>query len=308
MKALSDILGSIVPHRQPEPSADPSSCPNCQAVLSDGDWPQFQRYRVCDRCGHHFKISARARIRQLVDESSFREVNRSLVSVDPLSFADRLPYAERLEQARKKTGVAEAVVTGRARLGGIEVVLAVLDFDFLGGSMGSVVGEKVALAMELAVRRKHPLITISTSGGARMQEGMLSLVQMAKTSAAARQLHEARQPFISVLANPTTGGIYASFASLGDVVIAEPKALIGFAGPRVVQQTVHEAAEVDSHRAEYLLEHGSVDQIVERPQLRDKLIDLLGVLTSRHQLAAEAEEQQAEVEGPALPRRSAWET
>jgi acetyl-CoA carboxylase carboxyl transferase subunit beta len=266
----------------------------------------YQRYRVCDVCGRHFHVPARERIQQLVDAGTFHEVNRSLASVDPLSFTDRLPYRQRLDDARKKTGVTEAAVTGTGSIGGAQAVLVALDFEFLGGSMGSVVGEKVTLAFELATRRRLPIITISTSGGARMQEGMLSLVQMAKTSAAARKLHEARQPFISVLADPTTGGIYASFASLGDIIIAEPKALIGFAGPRVVEQTMHQQVPDEVHRAEYGLAHGALDQIVERPLLRDKLIALLTALSWRNRANFVAAE---EPPAPALPGalRPAWE-
>ena len=307
MKSLADLLISIVPHRHLETTAAlPTACSNCQTDLSEGSWPVFQRYRVCDVCGHHHHISARERIQQLVDAGSFHEVNRSLASVDPLSFSDRLPYRKRLEDARKKTGVTEAVVTGTCRIGGTQAVLAVLDFEFLGGSMGSVVGEKVTLAFELATRRRLPMITVSTSGGARMQEGMLSLVQMAKTAAAARRLHEARQPFISILADPTTGGIYASFASLGDVIIAEPKALIGFAGPRVVEQTMHELVSDESHRAEYLLEHGAIDQILERPLLRDRLIALLAMLSHRNRANFVAAEEPPPPAAPAAPR-PAWE-
>jgi acyl-CoA carboxylase subunit beta len=267
----------------------------------------FQRYRVCDVCSYHFHLPARERIQQLVDAGTFHEVNRSLASVDPLSFSDRLPYRQRLDEARKRTGVTEAVVTGSCRLGGTLAVLAVLDFQFLGGSMGSVVGEKVTLALELAVRRKLPIVTISTSGGARMQEGMLSLMQMAKTAAAARRLHEERQPFVSVLADPTTGGIYASFASLGDVIVAEPKALIGFAGPRVVEQTMHQQVSDQSHRAEYLLEHGALDLIVQRPQLRDTLIALLTMLTWRNRPNFVAAEEPPETQAPPVATRPPWE-
>jgi acetyl-CoA carboxylase carboxyl transferase subunit beta len=243
-----------------------------------------------------------------VDAGSFHEANRSLASVDPLSFNDRLPYLKRLDDARKKTGVTEAVVTGTCRIGGAQAVLAVLDFEFLGGTMGSVVGEKLALAFELAAKRRLPIVTVSTSGGARMQEGMLSLVQMAKTAAAARRLHEARLPFISILADPTTGGIFASYASLGDVIIAEPKALIGFAGPRVLEQTMHKTLPDEVSRAEYLLAHGGLDQIVARPKLRDTLILLLRTLSWRtrpQQLPlTEPEEPPAPRERPSRP---AWE-
>jgi acetyl-CoA carboxylase carboxyl transferase beta subunit/acetyl-CoA carboxylase carboxyl transferase alpha subunit len=307
VKSLADLLISIVPHRQPEPATSaPPICPSCHTDLSQGSWPVFQGYRVCDVCGHHFQLSARARIQQLVDAGTFREVNSSLASVDPLSFTDRLSYRKRLEEARKKTGVTEAAVTGTCRMGGTPAVLVVLDFEFLGGSMGSVVGEKITLAFELAARRRLPIVTVSTSGGARMQEGMLSLVQMAKTAAAARRLHEARQPFISVLADPTTGGIYASFASLGDVIIAEPKALIGFAGPRVVEQTMHQPLPVQSHRAEFLLEHGAIDLVVERPLLRDRLIALLTMLCRRNRPNFVVAEDLGPPAPPAAPR-PAWE-
>ena len=310
MKTLTNLLGSIVTHKREDEAIIPAAmCPECQTNLADGSQPEFSRFHVCDHCGHHFSVSARDRIGQLADPESFHEVNRSLASVDPLSFADSLPYKERLLRARKKTGVTDAVVTGTCRIGGTEAVVAVLDFQFLGGSMGSVVGEKVTLAMELAARRRMPLITVSTSGGARMQEGMLSLVQMAKTAAAARRLHEARQPFISILAHPTTGGIYASFASLGDVIIAEPGALIGFAGPRVVEQTMHQSGAAESHRAEYLLEHGAIDEIVDRPHLRDRLIDLLGILTSHYRIASEAANFTQQNPGTTVKNtRSAWET
>ncbi|HVA24484.1 MAG TPA: acetyl-CoA carboxylase, carboxyltransferase subunit beta [Chloroflexota bacterium] len=308
MKSLADLLVSIVPHRHHETVAPAATvCSNCHTDLADGLWPVYQRYRVCDVCGHHFHLPARERILQLVDEGTFHEVNSSLASVDPLSFTDRLPYRQRLDDARKKTGVTEGVVTGTCRMGGAQAVLVALDFEFLGGSMGSVVGEKVTLALELATRRRLPIVTVSTSGGARMQEGMLSLMQMAKTAAAARKLHEARQPFISVLADPTTGGIYASFASLGDVIVAEPKALIGFAGPRVVEQTMHQQVPDEAHRAEYSLEHGAIDQIVERPLLRDKLIALLAMLSWRDRASFVAVEEPAAPSVSGAPR-PAWET
>jgi acyl-CoA carboxylase subunit beta len=308
VKSLADFLVSIVPHRQAQQAPQgPLVCSKCQTDFSQGTWPVFQRFRVCDVCGHHFHVPARERIQQLVDAGTFHEVNRSLASVDPLSFTDRMPYRQRLDEARKRTGVSEAVVTGTCRIGGTETVLAVLDFQFLGGSMGSVVGEKVTLAFELAIRRRLPIITVSTSGGARMQEGMLSLVQMAKTAAAARRLHEARQPFVSVLADPTTGGIYASFASLGDVILAEPGALIGFAGPRVVEQTMHQHVPEESHHAEFLLRHGALDDIVDRPTLRDTLIALLTMLSWRSRPAALTAEELPPAPPPVSSSRPAWE-
>ncbi|MCS7051723.1 MAG: acetyl-CoA carboxylase carboxyl transferase subunit beta, partial [Thermomicrobium sp.] len=235
------------------------SCPRCSEVLK-GD-PIYERYRICVHCGFHFTLSAEERIQLLVDAGSFEEFNRHLVSVDPLVFSDRLPYRKRILQAREETGLREAVITGVGRIRGHEVVLAVLDFRFLGGSMGSVVGEKVTLAFERAAERRLPIVAVSASGGARMQEGILSLVQMAKTTAAAKRAHDSSVPFISVLTHPTTGGIYASFANQGDIILAEPGALIGFAGPRVVKETAgHEPLR--SHSAEFLFAHGFIDQVV----------------------------------------------
>ncbi len=255
------------------------TCPACGADPAGSSL--FARLRVCDRCGQHLRMSARERIASLVDEGSFSETNRRLVSVDPLAFADRVPYRQRLRDARKQTGLLDAVVTGTGRLAGHRVVLAVVDFGFLGGTMGSVVGEKVAAAFELALQQKLPIITVVSSGGARMQEGMLSLMQMAKTAAAAERLHRAGVPFISVVTDPTTGGVWASFASLGDIIIAEPGALIGFAGPRVavgVGAATSEATGQEPRRAERLLRNGHVDLIVERAKLRDTLTTLVGLL------------------------------
>ncbi|HUY99959.1 MAG TPA: acetyl-CoA carboxylase carboxyltransferase subunit alpha/beta [Thermomicrobiaceae bacterium] len=220
------------------------------------------------------------RIDLLVDPGSFEEFNHHLVSVDPLVFSDRVPYRRRVLQARERTGLTEAVVTGTARILGQPLVVAVLDFRFLGGSMGSVVGEKVTLAFERAAEKHVPIVTVAASGGARMQEGMLSLVQMAKTAAAAKRAHDSHVPFISVLTNPTTGGIYASFANQGDVILAEPHALIGFAGPRVIQQTAGRD-QIPSHTAEFLYAHGFLDQVVPRVRLRDTIATLLRIVGER---------------------------
>lgn len=255
----------------------PLVCPRCATDLNADD--AYRRYRVCGQCGYHFTLSADERIRLLVDPESFEEFNRHLVSVDPLAFSDRLPYRKRILQAREETGLREAVVTGIGRIRGHEVVLAVLDFRFLGGSMGSVVGEKVTLAFERAAERHLPIVTVSASGGARMQEGILSLVQVAKTTAAAKRAHDSNVPYISVLTHPTTGGIYASFANQGDIILAEPGALIGFAGPRVVKETAgHEPLR--SHSAEFLWEHGFVDQVVDRRRLRDTLALILRLVSA----------------------------
>src|SRR5690606_9908411 len=266
----------------PEPAEtgfEGAVCKQCGADLSaDRQWSQ---YRVCAICGYHGRIGAWERVKMLLDEGSFDEFHADLVSVDPLEFTDSRPYRERVAQARERTGLKEAVLTGRGRIRGHEFILAVVDFGFLGGSMGSVAGEKIALAFEHAIDRQLPIITIVASGGARMQEGMLSLVQMAKTAAAARRAHDAGVPYISVLTDPTTGGMYASFASQGDIILAEPGALIGFAGPRVIAGTMPdggEAAVKRSHTPEFLLEHGFLDAVIDREQLRDTLSVLLRVI------------------------------
>jgi len=230
---------------------------------------------VCGNCRYHFPLNALEWIDLLADPDSFQAMDRSLVSADPLAFTDRVSYRERLEGARRETGLSEAVVTGTARINGRECILAVFDFRFLGGSMGSVVGEKIALALELAAERRTPFISVVATGGARMQEGMLSLVQMGKTTAAAMRLHQAGVPSITVLTNPTTGGVYASFASQGDFLFAEPGALIGFAGPRVIEQLTGEAAPEGTHTAEFLLQHGQLDSVLDRARLRGVLATLL---------------------------------
>ncbi|MEX2425547.1 MAG: acetyl-CoA carboxylase carboxyltransferase subunit alpha/beta, partial [Thermomicrobiaceae bacterium] len=257
-------------------------CDKCSADLTSDD--QFHRFRVCSLCDHHHTIPAMDFISVLADPDTFDEFNRKLVSVDPLLFSDRLPYRKRVAEARELTGLTEAVVTGTAEIRGHDVILVVMDFRFLGGSMGSVVGEKVSLAFERARDKKMPIITIAASGGARMQEGMLSLVQMAKTAAAAKRAHDSHVPYISVLTHPTTGGMYASFANQGDIILAEPEALIGFAGPRVVKQ-VSGRDTIDSHTAEFLKDHGFVDGIVSRPRLRDTLSTILRVVSARADLA-----------------------
>jgi acetyl-CoA carboxylase carboxyl transferase subunit beta len=236
---------------------------------------------VCGTCRYHFQLAATERIDLLADPESFKPSNPTLVSVDPLMFTDRVSYRDRLERARRETNLNEAVVTGTARINGRACVLAVFDFNFMGGSMGSVVGEKVALALELAAERRHPFISVVASGGARMQEGMLSLVQMGKTTAAAMRLHQAGVPAITVLTNPTTGGVYASFASQGDFLFAEPGALIGFAGPRVIEQLTGELPPPGTHTAEFLLAHGQLDGVVDRARLRGVLATLLQLFQSR---------------------------
>ncbi len=236
---------------------------------------------VCPECDHHFYVSAHERIRQLLDQESFEEWFANLAPCDPLTFVDKRPYADRLVEEQKKTGLREACVTGRGYMRGRPLVLAVTDSAFIMGSMGSVVGEKLTRAVEQATEKKLPLVIVSGSGGgARMHEGILSLMQMGKVSAALGRFHEAGGLFISVLTNPTMGGVAASFASLGDITIAEPKALIGFAGPRVVMSTVKVQLPDDFQTSEFLLEHGFVDRIVHRKQLRSEIARIIDYCSS----------------------------
>jgi acetyl-CoA carboxylase carboxyl transferase subunit beta len=295
---------SITP--RPGPDADApeiAACPACARPIDVAE--QAWRLRLCPACGHHLTMSAAERIASLADPGSFEETTGALVSADPLTFADTRPYPERLAEAKERTGLAEAVVTGTARIGGHPCVLIVCDFNFLGGSMGSVVGEKVALALELATERETPCVAVCSSGGARMQEGMLSLVQMAKTTAAAVRLHGARVPFVSVLTNPTTGGVYASFATQGDIILAEPGALIGFAGPRVVEQTTGERLPPGSHTAEFVLARGQIDAIVPRPRLRGALATLLTLFAGGR---APEPPRHEPPPAPGEARPSAWAT
>lgn len=240
-----------------------------------------QSLRVCPECGFHFRIPADQYIRLLLDEGSFVELDGGMRSADPLDFVDLKPYADRLLAAeRKRPGRNEAVVTGKGDLEGHPVALGVMDFSFIGGSMGSVVGEKIARLGRLALSERRPLILVSASGGARMMEGIYSLMQMAKTSAVLARLHEEGIPYISILTDPTTGGVTASFSMLGDVNLAEPGALIGFAGPRVIEETIKQELPEGFQRAEFLLRHGMVDQVVDRRKLRSTVALLLAHMTS----------------------------
>ena len=255
-------------------------CPRCQAPLSAD--VVYATHRVCAACGYHDRESARSAILRLIDPDSFHEHDAGLVSTDPLRFEDETAYRERLRLLRETTGESDALVSGFARLDGHEIAIAALDFGFLGGSMGVVVGEKLVRLAERARERKLPLLTISASGGARMQEGMLSLLQMAKTSAAVQRLREAGSPYISILAHPTTGGVFASFANLGDIMVAEPNALIGFAGPRVAEQVIGSQLPEGSHTAEFLLAHGMIDAILDRREQREALARILSILLAPH--------------------------
>lgn len=234
-----------------------------------------QNLHVCPHCSHHFLIGSRERILMLADSGTFEECDAGLVSANPLGFQG---YAEKTAGLREKTGLDDAVVSGRLTLGGHKAMIAVMDFRFFAGSMGSVVGEKITRAIETAIAEKRGVIIVSASSGARMQEGMLSLMQMAKTCGALARLSEARLPYISLLTHPTTGGVTASFATIGDVNLAEPKCMIGFAGPRVVKETTHQNLPPGFQTAEFMLEHGLIDAIVTRQKLRERLISLLSFM------------------------------
>jgi acetyl-CoA carboxylase carboxyl transferase subunit beta len=265
-----------VEHRQAPPPAGkphPNTCLECGSHYRDDELAAA--LRVCAQCGHHFPMPARARIAWYADPDSFVEDAAEVRSADPLDFFDVRPYTERLSQAELNTGLGEAIVTGRAAIDGHRVVLSVMDFSFMGGSMGSAVGEKFSRACDAAIAQRVPLVSVTSSGGARMQEGILSLMQLPKTVCAVEDLHDARLPMITVMAHPTTAGVLASFASLGDVTIAEPGALIAFTGPRVVQQTTREKLPDDFGLAEQNLRFGHLDAIVPRPGQRDYLVRVL---------------------------------
>jgi acetyl-CoA carboxylase carboxyl transferase subunit beta len=253
-----------------------TKCQNCRETLYSKDLEN--NHNVCPKCNHHFRISAVKRIELLLDEGSFVEFDGDMVSVDFLEFKDAKSYQERIDAAVAKGGAKDAVICGEGRIDGKPVQLSVFDFTFMGGSMGSVVGEKITRSIERGLEKKMPVIVVSASGGARMQESIMSLMQMAKSSAALAKLRDAGIPYISILTDPTTGGVTASFAMLGDINMAEPKALIGFAGPRVIEQTIRQKLPEGFQRAEYLLEHGMVDVIVERKDMKKKLSQIISML------------------------------
>jgi len=256
-----------------------TKCKNCEEIIYSKEIER--NLNVCPKCDYHFRISARERIDLVIDEGTFNETDPNMASVDFLKFKDSKKYVDRIKAAVAKNGGGDAVVTGSGLMNGQEVVVAVFDFAFLGGSMGSVVGEKITRAIELGLEKKAPVMVFSSSGGARMQESILSLMQMAKTSAALAKLKKAGIPFISVLTDPTTGGVTASFAMLGDLNIAEPKALIGFAGPRVIEQTIRQQLPEGFQRSEYLLDHGMVDMIVSRQEMKAQLSQALRIFTQQ---------------------------
>ena len=245
-------------------------CDNCKEILYKED--VRANYSVCPNCGKHFRLSSRRRIAQIIDEGTFEELNADLHTTDPIKFEG---YLQKIKSLEEKTKIKEAVKTGIGKINGINVAIGVMDANFMMGSMGEVVGEKITRLIETAIEKRLPVIMFCASGGARMQEGMVSLMQMAKTSAALSKLNKAGLLYVSVLTDPTTGGVTASFASLGDVILAEPGALIGFAGPRVIEQTINQKLPEGFQRAEFLLEHGFVDRIVERKDMKNELFNIL---------------------------------
>jgi len=272
-------LPSFRSRKEPYPADLWTQCPQCEEMLFN---KQLEKsLRVCGSCGHHFRFGARPRLASLMDAGSFVERDAGLVSVDPLGFVDQKAYPDRIAAAQQATGLRDAAVWGTGTIAGIRVAICALDFGFMGGSMGSVVGEKVARAAEAALGERMPLIVVSASGGARMQEGTLALMQLAKTLAAIERLGIAGVPYISVLTDPTTGGVFASYAAVGDVNVAEPNALIGFAGARVSAGTIAEELPPGFQRSEFLLKHGFLDRIVTRADLRDELATILGLLRPR---------------------------
>jgi acetyl-CoA carboxylase carboxyl transferase subunit beta len=248
-------------------------CPECESALYKRELTES--HEVCTHCGYHFRFTAEGRLEDLFDDGRFEKLDDEITSGDPLAFVDSKPYKDRIVQAQEVSGLREAIISAKGKVGGHKVYAGAMDMSFIGGSMGSAVGEKITRLIEYALADRAAVIIFSASGGARMQEGTLSLMQMGKISAALSRLHDERLPFISVLTDPTTGGVTASFAMLGDVIIAEPKALIGFAGPRVIEQTIRQKLPKGFQRSEFLLEHGMVDMVVDRREMRQAIIRTL---------------------------------
>ncbi len=304
VRNLSNLLSSVVkkgPAEEEAPGRE--TCLVCNSSLVDVE--DYARYRVCPVCRFHYSITARERISLLTDPDSFHEVNRSVISLDPLSFSSRISYKQRIFRDQRRTGLTEAVVTGSCTIGGIPTMLIVLDFGFMGGTMGCVVGEKVALALEQAAKRKLPAVSIVTSGGDRIQEGILSLMQMAKTSIAANQLNEKGLPFISVLANPATGQAYGSFTNLADIILAEPGAIVGFSPLRVIMETSERPLPQGSHTAESHMKQGLLDAVVDRTKLRDLLAIMLDLLGPQYRLTPM---QKGRNPGVEYTRTQAWDS
>jgi acetyl-CoA carboxylase carboxyl transferase subunit beta len=258
------------------PEGQWQKCENCKEMIHNLEL--VQNFRVCPRCDHHFTQNARERLDMLLDPNSFEEHDANMMSVDRLKFTGMASYTERLKSYQKKTGLSDAVLSGFGKIEGQRLSISVMDFNFLAATMGSVVGEKLTRCVERATKERLPVIIVSASGGARMYEGVLSLLQMAKTCGALALHSQAGLPYISVLTHPTTGGVSASFATVGDIIIAEPRAMIGFAGPRVIRETTHQELPSNFQTAEFLEDHGLVDMIVHRKKLRDTLSNLLGYL------------------------------
>lgn len=265
-------------------------CPHCTELVHTKELQE--NLNCCPKCHYHYRISAPERIAMLADKDSFQELFGNISSADPLNFKDEKSYKDRLESAQKKTDSQEAIIVGVCKLGGIDTALGVLDFNFMAGSMGSAVGEKLTSLIEHACEKRLPLVIISTSGGARMQESIFSLMQMAKTSAALARFHEQNLFYLSVLTNPTSGGVTASFASLGDIIIAEPRALICFAGPRVIEQTIGEKLPSGAQKSEFLLKHGMIDAIVERQDLKEKITSFVQFFSDSCKKQSEESEEQ----------------
>ncbi len=280
MNWLTEIVRPKIKKTTPKEIADNLwvRCPNCNQMLFSKELKDS--HYVCTACGHHLRLYVEKRFRLLFDDEKYDLIDLPVIQDDPLKFKDIQKYIDRLKSNRKKTGCEDAIQVAHGKIGGISSVVAAMDFSFMGGSMGIAVGEGIVKAAKLALKNKEPLITVAASGGARMQEGMLSLMQMARTTAAINELKEAGIPFISILTDPTTGGVSASFAMLGDVNIAEKGCLIGFAGQRVIEQTIHEKLPEGFQRAEYLLEHGMVDIVVDRAHMKEELVKVLSVLTA----------------------------
>ena len=274
-------------------------CPGCSQLIYNKDLEQNQN--VCPKCAHHFRISAAERLKSLFDDGRYDEHFTGLASTDPLEFTDTKPYRDRLKKTIETTGITDAVIIATGRMDSLDIVVAAMEYQFIGGSMGVVVGEKITRAIEMAIERRQPAIVIACSGGARMMEGALSLMQMAKVSAALARLDRARLPFVSILTDPTTGGVTASFAMLGDLNIAEPKALIGFAGPRVIEQTIRQKLPDGFQRSEFLVEHGMLDLVVDRRDMKATLSRALRFMRTEPSHAGTAKAAAAEVEQVPVP-------
>ncbi len=279
-------LPSFRPRRETYPPDLWTKCPSCSDMLFNKQLEKADR--ICPTCGHHFRLSAMARLEMLLDPGSFRERDPGLQSVDPLGFVDQKPYPDRVATAQSQTGLRDAAVRGTGAIEGQAVSICAMDFGFMGGSMGAVVGEKVARAAEDALAERVPLVVVSASGGARMQEGTLALMQLAKTCAVLERVRAARIPYISVMSDPTTGGVFASYAVLGDVNLAEPNALIGFAGARVAAGTIAQELPPGFQRSEFLFEHGFVDRVIHRRALRGEIASLLRFMRPANGAAPES--------------------